>query len=138
VSDFNQIQAMFDAMERDRAKYHLTLGRAIAIFGAADKKSVVVFSNDGKSPKYLASYRGYYSDLMVGAQDDPMTVGDFLKKLRAALDQDFTGYKGGEFMMHEKTPLWRDEYGCANGNAIVDAVEADGKLILVVKKLEDA
>lgn len=56
------------------------------------------------------SYRGYYEDLAFSPKSDT-TVGAMLAVAQGALDRTFTGYKGGEFKMTERTDCWLAEYG---------------------------
>lgn len=83
----------------------------------------------GQSPDYVCSYRGYYEDLGVIPQDGTQTVGGFLQDLREALGETFTGYKGGEYVMDESTPLWMADYGCC-GRAIVGIRDTEDAVVL--------
>lgn len=56
------------------------------------------------------SYRGYYEQLAFAPCED-RCVGDLLASAREALGKTFTGYKGGEYTMSEKTPCWIAAYG---------------------------
>ena len=57
------------------------------------------------------SYRGYYDQLAFEPKDHAR-IGDMLAHAKSALGATFTGYKGGEFVMHECTECWIAEYGC--------------------------
>lgn len=65
------------------------------------------------------SYRGYYEDLAFEPLDNAK-IGDMLNHAMSALDATFTGYKGGDFTMHEFTDCWISEYGRCSGNKISD------------------
>lgn len=65
------------------------------------------------------SYRGYYEDLEFTPQES-VTVGEMLATARGCLGQTFTGYKGGEYEMHEYTTVWLGQYGNADGQSIGD------------------
>lgn len=56
------------------------------------------------------SYRGYYEDLAFEPCDNT-TVGAMLDCAKKALGNTYTGYKGGEFTMHEYTRCWLSSYG---------------------------
>ncbi len=58
----------------------------------------------------LRSYRGFYAHLAI--EPGESTVGELLSNLEAAVGSTFTGYKGGEYVMSRKTPMWLAEYGC--------------------------
>lgn len=133
------IQAMMNAMmaatKDERSRYHLTLGGLIEALEAAPAKAVVTFS-DGQRPREMCSYRGYYSDLAISCGSKPMTAKGLLSIARAALNAEFTGYKGGEFMMMEETPLWRSEYGHDSGEAIISADVMQGGVVLHTKLVD--
>jgi hypothetical protein len=66
-----------------------------------------------------ASYRGYYEDVAFEPAND-VTIGSMLENAESALGQTFSGYKGGDFKMHEHTECWIAEYGRSNGAQISD------------------
>jgi len=56
------------------------------------------------------SYRGYYED--IAFEPDPSaTPEEMLDAARSVLGVTFTGYKGGDFKMHEWTDCWIANYG---------------------------
>ena len=129
----NMLAAMSDMARRDRSRYHLTLGDLIAVLKDAEPSAKVVTS-DGKGVGRLYSYRGYYADLALN--DGSATAGELLANCEQALDAEFTGYKGGEFLMGENTPLWFAEYGCC-GPAIVSAfTNTQGQVVLNLKDID--
>lgn len=128
------IDVMSEADRRTRSNYHLTLGAAIKALEQAPPDAVVEFS-DGGSPGAPNSYRGYYSDLSFEG-GDKITAAQFLEVCRSALGATFEGYKGGDFRMEEKTPLWAAAYGCC-GPAVIAATVAGDKVILVTKDIAD-
>ena len=83
------------------------------------------------------SYRGYYDQLAMGfeaSKDYPSpTVADVLKSFKSAVDKEFTGYKGGEFIMTEKTPVWVSNYGECSSTIIVG--KCDVKRMFVFKTM---
>ena len=133
------LQKLMDTMSASmrgvRSDYHLTLGKLIKMLELADKNVLVAFS-DGSYPNEEMSYRGYYSDLAFDSKPEPTTAGELLAICKKALNAEYTGYKGGEFLMDEKTPLWKSEYGTC-GEAIVGFDTKDDKLVLVCKPEED-
>ena len=113
LSGFNPVQAMLDhdfaEQKKKRAEGQMTLGKLIeALEGLNPERKVVGLGQ-------LDSYRGYYEDLAFGPDETPRTVGDLLAECKKAMGRYFTGYKGGEFLMGEDTPLWVSAYGDASG-----------------------
>lgn len=83
-------------------------------------------------PTKLASYRGDYAQLAFGysAEGDGPTVKDVLKMLSEANGRDFTGYKGGDFSMSDRTTLWVANNGESGRTGICDVAEDQPDLIL--------
>lgn len=132
------IQAMMDAFIKaqtdTRAQYQLTIGKAIDLLTAMDAQKPIKYT-DGKAPREAMSYRGYYSDLAFDDQD-AATVGDVLANLEFVLNTELTGYKGGEFMMHENVPIWRSQYGEASGVAWMDVSDFGDFAAIITKEIE--
>jgi hypothetical protein len=61
------------------------------------------------------SYRGFYQELAFEPAKN-ITVGEMLACAKDALGKTYTGYKGGEFKMHEYTDVYLANYGeCGEG-----------------------
>jgi len=143
------IDMMANIDRQSRSRYHLTLGELITFLNETEYRGrggkPVVFSDDYNSyPCKVESYRGYYSDLSLtndGDIEGGATVTSLLNVLKAAIDEHFTGYKGGEFKMDENTPLWRSNYGQASDHAIVgvtnETIHIGGAVVLQIKRLDD-
>lgn len=99
------INGMGAAMQKDRAKTQLTLGRLIEILAAWPPERLIV-GIGGE-----ASYRGYYCDLAFEPSTKPEPVASVLQRCRAAMGQVYEGYKGGDFTMGANTPLWIAQWG---------------------------
>lgn len=86
------------------------------------------------------SYRGYYRDLAFEPRYD-LTIKQMLSEAKAALDQTFEGYKGGDFTMGKYTEVWFAEYG-ETGDTIskllLDAIHACGIASLADRQLKYA
>lgn len=130
------IQALLNAISttamNDRKNYHLTLGGLIKVM--EENPSCDAVTKEGFYICQPHSYRGYYSDLSFETSSEKPI--DFIKTLKEeTLDKTFVGYKGGDFVMAADTPLWIAPYGCT-GDAVVDAIVSDGKIILVTKHID--
>lgn len=112
----------------------MTIGKAISALSGMSPEKPIMYS-DRKAPREAMSYRGYYSDLAFDDQDEA-TVGEVLANLRHALDAEMIGYKGGEYLMREDTPIWRSEYGTALGIAWMDIQDLGDFVYIITKDVE--
>lgn len=132
------IQGMMDAMSAswaaDRSKYHLTLGKLIAVLEPHDPALPVTFDY-GPFVGSEHSYRGYYSDLSFEPSAERSTVADVLARAKAAIGNTYEGYKGGDFVMRDDTPLWCAHYG-NTGSAIIGASVSTEAVILETKNVD--
>lgn len=112
------MQSFFDSLSSAarsaRAEYGLTLGRFIRLLEELPQDGHIIGLGD------LHSYRGYYADLAFEPSTHAVSVAEMLNRCRAALDQTFTGYKGGDFLMGDDAPLWISSYGTASGIRLMD------------------
>lgn len=103
------IQAMVDGLnaqaQRERSVNQMTLGSLIA--GLETMPEGALVSNLCSAH----SYRGYYCDLAFKRLDGMRPAEDLLADCKAAMGQVFEGYKGGEFVMGARTPVWVADYG---------------------------
>lgn len=110
----------------------------------AEEDCVVVFSFGCFSPCGLRSWRGIYEELAIGvAQHKPIMLINFIKELKEAIGKKFEGYRGGEYIMSELTPLWADNYGKVTNEAVIGVKplrNKDAKLyskVVLLTKLKD-
>jgi len=113
----------------------LTLGELAARLDAAPQDILVEFSN-GMYPGILGSYRGYYNYIAI-EYGELCYVKELLKRVKEAIGNTFTGYKGGEYKMTRMTPVWVSDYGAVSGKGIVGVSQNDSKIILHIKQIED-
>ena len=108
-------QLIIDQMlreERDkRSQSQMTLGGLIECYAKMSPGTIV----DGISHPH--SYRGYYDDLAFEKREE-MTAEEAITVARSAMGKLMCGYKGGDYMMGESTPVWIAPYG-ATGVKIV-------------------
>lgn len=119
------LQAMVNGMsaqwQRERSETQMTLGGLIATLDAVPPDMQVA------NLRNLDSYRGYYSDLYFELHKGTRSAIDLLNDCRGAMGKVFVGYKGGEYQMGERTPLWIATYGCC-GDKLMQ-LNADGTII---------
>lgn len=132
------MQKLVDAMNatsmNTRTNYHVTLGRLIRLLESAPADMTIAFSGGGH-PAEPHSYRGYYGDLAFEATGDAVTASSFLAICKSALGKTFQGYKGGDYVMGERTPLWQANYGNC-GDAIVGAKIVGDQLVLETRDMD--
>ena len=106
----SHLQALVDGMsaqwQKDRAESQMTLGKLIAALEAMPADAAV------PNLRNAHSYRGYYSDLAFELGDGNTTVAEILRECRESMGQVFEGYKGVEYVMGAKTPIFVAHYGC--------------------------
>ena len=129
------VDSMNETSRLTRAQYQLTLGGLIERLENVDGAASVSFGN-GIAPGNPESYRGYYSDLAFEPSSDPVSAADLLAICRGALGQTFEGYKGGDFVMSDDTPLWLSDYGIASGIAIMDVIDNGDSVLLATKQID--
>ena len=105
----------------------LTLGQIIQkIEGLADKTATIQYDFEYYFPKSIDSWRGSYDELALDIHSgggNELTALQFIDILKEAIDNTYTGYKGGEFTMSEETPVWVANYGNSGNTAVVDVGE---------------
>lgn len=119
------------ADQRKRAENQMTLGQLIARLSELP----------GDLPMahlcHPHSYRGYYCDLGLELKDaDTRPVADVLKMCKGCVGRKLIGWKGGEFLMHEETPVWISERGVWPGDRLV-YVGDDGIITTSTPTLDD-
>lgn len=92
----------------------------------ADKERNVYIDWCDLRPGTFHSYRGYYDHLAFDFEvRGTKTVKEFLSQCRKANGDHFTGYKGGDFKMDSRTPVWVSQWG-DNSHWGVVGVDDDG------------
>ena len=130
------ISAINDSARQTRSQYHLTLGDMITLLQKCDSNKMVLLDIGG-SLGQERSYRGYYSDLAFQHdQGQVKSAGEVLAQCQTALGQKYEGYKGGDFVMGEDTPLWIAGYGIASGIAVI-GMSAGQNITLTTKYISD-
>lgn len=129
----------------------LSLGQLIAKLDAIVARSSreegeneprVYFDFGDLYPTEFTSWRGDYSHLALcfagTSYKDPgaKTVSDFLKMCKDTVGKTCEGYKGGNYVMSEKTLVWIANWGHSSHTALFDVLDAD-YMIYLVTGLED-
>lgn len=72
-------------------------------------------------------YRGYYSDLAFELPDGTRSAADLLDECRETIGGEFTGWKGGEYIMSENTPIWLAKEDCLGERLIFMGEDGSAK-----------
>lgn len=109
----------------------ITVGELIRLLEAREPDAHVRFDFEHFAPIGLDSYRGFYDHLAFGFSEkaDP-TVADVLAMLRGAIGQTFHGWKGGDYVMDERTPLWVANRGNSGSTAVVGLADCEWATII--------
>ena len=117
----------------------IDLGSLIIKCKELDEK-LPVYYDTGQHPTDIDSWRGIYAELAISHEVDgePMTCGEFIEMLEVVDGKEFTGYKGGEFTMRLRTPVWMDNYGQYSNMMITDVKQYSDSRIIIVTEYGDA
>ena len=126
------IDKKMEEWQKDRASEQMTLGQMIVKLKTLPQDAKV------RMLGHLHSYRGYYEDLAFERDINEETeVSKLLQHCQSAMGRRFTGWKGGEFLMGEDTPLWISEVGEADGMRLLDLEEFDDGVYIPVYEEEE-
>ena len=101
------LDLMSDVLQMHRASTQMTLGKEIAALEKMPSDSAVI------NLRRPHSYRGYYCDLAFENDSGTCQAWELLAECKSAIGKVFEGYKGGNYIMKESTPVWIAEYGCS-------------------------
>jgi len=128
------VQKLFDEISRghraERGLEQMTLRKLIDLLETLDGELEIV--GLGR----VDSYRGYYSDLAFEPDDTPRIVEDLLDECKNSLGKTFEGYKGGDNLMDEHTPLWVSSYGISSDLKLMGFVLGNSPIQVITEKDE--
>jgi len=145
-------QFLQDVMEMQRAEEmktspQLTLGKLIERIEAIEDRSKPVVFDEVYHPSDIDSWRGSYCELALTYEtgEGKLSTADFIALLKRTVGATLYGYKGGEFLMIEDTPVWVANYGESHGfknegdiwlQAVVGVSEDERHVIIETKNIE--
>ena len=101
----------------------------------------VCFDFGSAVPTDLDSWRGSYDELALGymlsGYDNKSehfaerNAKDLLTHLREAIGKEYTGWKGGDFTMSKKTPIWVSNSGNSGNTAVVGVLDDGWRLVII-------
>lgn len=130
----------------------ITLGQLITeiesfdLRNSSDEFKNVCFDFGSAVPTNLDSWRGSYSELALGYKFSgydntkehfaDITANDLLQELKSAIGKEYTGWKGGDFIMNEDTPVWVANPGNGGNTAIIGILDAGWQLVILTAYCE--
>jgi hypothetical protein len=128
-------------MRSDRLKTsnQWTLGELIVALDMIENRSLPVYLDRFEIPTHFISWRGSYDELAIEFDETslPLTVEQFLSKCKSVLDGEvFVGYKGGEFTMGRRTPVWVDHYGEGIHRGVIGIKIQEDRIIIDTDECE--
>lgn len=94
-------------VKRNAEAKMMSLGQFIDALEALPQDRDVRMDFSYYGPGDFRSYRGYYDHVaLIGTSPESQTVAELLAKSKSALGRSFGGWKGGDYVMTESTPLW--------------------------------
>lgn len=120
------MQALVDNLNnqarKERALSQMTIGELLGRLSELNSDLLIEGLGDPHS------YRGYYSDLALERISKSVSVEVLSETVGEVLGTELTGYKSGEFLMDEDTPVWVSSYGSCGKKLM--AINDDGSLEL--------
>lgn len=118
---------------------HLTFGELVTIIGKLPKESPLYASSNSYYPVLsIHSYRGYYEDMEFDTGSTPVTVGEFLEMLLSNAGTTIEGYRGGEYIVDDRSYMWVGYEGGTARQALNGVcINADDSYTLVTSHVED-
>ena len=120
------LQALVDTVtaragkEAAEARGQFTLGELIEALGKCEDDDDVCFEFGHFSVGKVDSYRGDYSQLAIDVDTtSTINVKHFLGRLKEILGTTLEGYKGGDYMMTDSTPIWVASWGETSDTFVV-------------------
>lgn len=107
-------------MQYSDYKEQLTLGKMIRTLEDMPSETIVAGLCNAHS------YRGYYDCLAFSEGIGSTTASILLERCYACVGKEFTGYKGGRFVMRRSTPIFVANWGECGKQLI--AVNLDGTI----------
>jgi len=112
--DLQQIIDSHNKKLSSEAGAEYNLGDFVKDLEKCDQEAIIKF-DDNKKPQDFASWRGSYCNLALSYEIQEwhhnedffdVKVKDILEKAKDTIGKTFTGWKGGDFLMDESTPIY--------------------------------
>lgn len=119
--------------EQMKTSNQWTLGRLIAALREVDSTDdcYVSFAFGDFVPTTCDSWRGSYHEIAIGFEelvkwDSRPLLASFLSHLDSCVGKTFEGWKGGEYVMDESTPVWVANPGKSGRTGVIGIHEEKG------------
>lgn len=142
------IESIFELMKKQREENfsksnQFTLGKLIDELQSIELKTSsgeykdVYFDFGYFSPTFLESWRGSYDEISLGySEGNSIKVDRLIQLLNGAIGETFEGYKGGDFVMYEHTPLWIANYGNSGNTGVIGVHDRGWSIVLLTSYFE--
>ena len=145
------MQGLIDEINRQsklKEAKEYNLGRFIKDLEKYRESLIEIIFDDGSSPVDFGSWRGVYNCLALEYDKNKNYAETIYRKAYNTNNSIFVGYKGGDFIMDEDTPIYQANYGesgvdiIKNGKEeyvykkIIGIKEQDGKVVIVTREEE--
>ena len=81
----------------------------------------------------LGSWRGSYDIPSITYERGERLAGDIAHQLATELNEEHSGYKGGEYRYEDTDEFYVASYGCSDEYKVISAYVEDDVLVLVTK-----
>lgn len=113
----------------------LKIGNILDQLKLCSQEAEVEFDFCGMTPKDLISYRGYYEDLCITPDIEPITVAELVEKIEKTIGTETYGYKGGTYRVYPDTTVWVSRHGRADEVVIRKIHQANPfEVVLITSK----
>jgi hypothetical protein len=126
--------------ETATGRTQLTIGELINLIGESDlimddgSHKTIEFDFISSVPNKLHSWRGSYDEAAISVENQGVLVvnaADFLQYIKQCIGKTFEGWKGGEYVFYEDTPLWISRIGYSDYTVPVGVFD-DGYSIIIL------
>jgi len=112
-----------------------------------NKPKTICFDFGSAIPTNLDSWRGDYSHLALGynltgydktADSDinEITAENLLQELKSSIGKTFEGWKGGDYVAKQNTPVWVANPGNSGSTIVVDVICNSYELVIITQFCE--
>ena len=114
----------------------MTLGEMVNALKQMDlSEKLIEYDFSGQQPGvWMGSWRGVYSQFAISHEPGEGADAEaFLQSLESCIGRTFYGWKGGEFLMDESTPVWVDNSGQSHSTRVVGVKDFGWRVVILTE-----